>query len=257
MTGRQLPLVPAAPPIFKDSAMPLSAIKYSGGLTPDASFVESIKKFGVLSPIHVRKYRKAYQIVDGRRRYAAAITVGLRTIPAREIMTDGWNSHDVLSLAMNAQRSTNYAQAAEVVERLVGKGATLHEIYAATGISAATVKKLMGLAKLHSALRAAFYDGKIAPTVAGRVAKLPAAQQERLAKVYARERALTGSDVHAVKEVTHGAAADALADLIPTIVEVEYAWRPATKSKLAEAKALLPKGHKAVKFIEEAAAALK
>jgi hypothetical protein len=49
----------------------------------DTSFLESIKKWGVLEPILVRKKGERYELIGGNRRYAAAVKLKLKEIPAR------------------------------------------------------------------------------------------------------------------------------------------------------------------------------
>lgn len=46
------------------------------------TLIESIREFGVLAPIDVRKARKCYIVILGRRRVLAARALGLKKIPA-------------------------------------------------------------------------------------------------------------------------------------------------------------------------------
>jgi len=48
---------------------------------PAASFVESIKRHGVLQPILVQTRGGRYRLIAGRKRLAAAISAGLREVP--------------------------------------------------------------------------------------------------------------------------------------------------------------------------------
>jgi ParB family transcriptional regulator, chromosome partitioning protein len=50
----------------------------------------SIREYGILQPIIVRRHKKGYQLVAGERRYRAAIQIDLQTIPAviRDIEDD-------------------------------------------------------------------------------------------------------------------------------------------------------------------------
>ena len=58
--------------------------------TEDAleTLMESIKNFGIVQPIVVRKKGKKYQIVAGERRYRAASALGLDQVPV--IIKDYW-----------------------------------------------------------------------------------------------------------------------------------------------------------------------
>ena len=45
------------------------------------SLSESIKKYGILQPILVRKVEDSYEIIAGERRWRAAKSLGLRYVP--------------------------------------------------------------------------------------------------------------------------------------------------------------------------------
>ena len=65
---------------------------------------ESIKTFGVISPIQVRKIdEKAYELVSGERRLRAAKLAGLKTIPAIEISV-GDKDSAIIAIIENVQR---------------------------------------------------------------------------------------------------------------------------------------------------------
>jgi ParB family transcriptional regulator, chromosome partitioning protein len=49
--------------------------------------VDSIRKYGIITPIIVRRVGEKYEIIDGRHRYAVAMQLGLTDIPA-QIVTD-------------------------------------------------------------------------------------------------------------------------------------------------------------------------
>ena len=68
-----------------------------------ATLVESIKQYGIVQPIVVRKLGDTYQIVAGERRYRAAIEVGLRTVP---VIIKDYSTEEVTEIALveNLQR---------------------------------------------------------------------------------------------------------------------------------------------------------
>nr|WP_277288132.1 ParB/RepB/Spo0J family partition protein [Veillonella montpellierensis] len=68
-----------------------------------ATLVESIKQYGIVQPIVVRKLGDTYQIVAGERRYRAAIQVGLTTVP---VIIKNYSTEEVTEIALveNLQR---------------------------------------------------------------------------------------------------------------------------------------------------------
>jgi len=64
---------------------------------------ESIKKFGVIQPIIVRKISNKYEIIAGERRYKASIIAGRKTIPAIITDVDDKESAEI-ALIENVQR---------------------------------------------------------------------------------------------------------------------------------------------------------
>lgn len=67
------------------------------------SLADSISKYGVLSPINVRKKGMTYIIIAGERRWRASRLAGLKTIPAKIENVDD-KTHRLLSLIENIQR---------------------------------------------------------------------------------------------------------------------------------------------------------
>ena len=65
--------------------------------------VNSVKKFGILQPILVRKINNKYEIIAGERRYKSAILAGLKKIPA---IIKNLDDKDAFSLSIieNIQR---------------------------------------------------------------------------------------------------------------------------------------------------------
>src|SRR4029078_3883284 len=61
--------------------------------------------FGVLQRVHVRPHRDRFQLIDGERRYRAAIAAGLDAIPC-EVWPAKSNRGDVLAagIVLNEQR---------------------------------------------------------------------------------------------------------------------------------------------------------
>ena len=67
------------------------------------SLRDSVKQYGVLQPVLVRKTTKGYELIAGERRFRAAQLAGLRTIPA---MVREYNDAQMTEVALieNIQR---------------------------------------------------------------------------------------------------------------------------------------------------------
>jgi ParB family chromosome partitioning protein len=81
---------------------------------------ESIKQYGVIQPINVRKISKNhYELVAGERRLRAAIMAGLKEIPAIVISVND-NDSAVMALIENLQREDlSYMEEAEGYNNLI------------------------------------------------------------------------------------------------------------------------------------------
>ena len=140
-----------------------------------AELAASIRAVGVLQPILVRRLEKdgRYQCVAGERRVNAAHMAGLEQIPAT--VRDLTDEHVVeLQLIENLQRQDLHELAeAEGYEQLLQLGIDVDGIAAKVGKSKATIYARMKLLALTPAARKAFYQGKIAASVALLLARIP------------------------------------------------------------------------------------
>jgi ParB family chromosome partitioning protein len=81
---------------------------------------ESIKTYGVIQPIQVRKLNNSlYELVSGERRLRASKLVELKTVPAIEVKINDQDSA-VLAIIENVQREDlNYFEEAESYQQLI------------------------------------------------------------------------------------------------------------------------------------------
>ena len=80
---------------------------------------ESIRQFGVLQPLSVRKLRNGYELVAGERRLRAARLAGLSEVPCLLINADDRQS-SLLALIENLQRrDLDFFEEAEGIARLI------------------------------------------------------------------------------------------------------------------------------------------
>ena len=110
---------------------------------------DSIKEFGVVEPIIVKKSIHGYEIVAGERRCKAARKAGLETIPA---IIKEFSDEDMMQIALleNIQREDLTAiEEAEAYANLVGKlGISQEELARRVGKSRSHVTNMIGLLKL-------------------------------------------------------------------------------------------------------------
>ena len=110
---------------------------------------ESIKEFGVVEPVIVKKSIHGYEIVAGERRCKAASLAGLKTVPA--VIKD-FSDEDMMQIALleNIQREDLSAiEEAEAYQNLVSKlGISQEELARRVGKSRSYVTNMIGLLKL-------------------------------------------------------------------------------------------------------------
>lgn len=114
----------------------------------------SIKEFGVLQPITVRKIRCGYELVSGERRLKASQLAGFDTIPAIIINADPDKSA-ILALLENLQREDlSFFEIAEGYQKLIrDQGMTQEDIAKKLGKSQSTVANKIRLLRLTPIVR--------------------------------------------------------------------------------------------------------
>lgn len=140
----------------------------------------SIKDKGILQPILVRPQGKKYEIICGERRYRAAVQAGLKEIPSivREL-----DDRQVLEIQVieNLQREDVHPlEEAEGYEALMKKHGykDVKDIAVKVGKSTAYIYGRMKLCELIPENRKLFFEGKLTPSVALLVARVPAELQK-------------------------------------------------------------------------------
>ena len=122
----------------------------------------SIKEYGIVQPIIVKKSIKGYELVAGERRTKAARLAGLTTIPA--IIKD-FNDQDMMEIALieNIQRENlNPIEEAESYANIIKlRGFTQEEFAAKFGKSRSYVTNILGLLKLPDRVRELVSSKKI------------------------------------------------------------------------------------------------
>lgn len=124
--------------------------------TEDAleTLMESIKNFGIVQPIVVRKKGKKYQIVAGERRYRAASALGLDKVP---VIIKDYSTEEVTEIALveNLQRQDlDPIEEAFAYQRLMDTFKQTQDLIATrVGRSRSHVANMMRLLKLPEAIQ--------------------------------------------------------------------------------------------------------
>lgn len=125
--------------------------------------VESIKQYGILQPILVRKTDdNKYEIVAGERRYRSAKLAGLKTIPVLIKELDDEKSFN-LSIIENIQRENlNPLEEANAYQELIMKyNYTQQDISNKVGKSRSYIANLLRLLNLPDIVKRYLIDGKL------------------------------------------------------------------------------------------------
>jgi len=147
-----------------------------------AALTESIRRNGVLTPILVRSSKKGYELIAGERRWRAAKSAGLESIPAliREV-----NGEDALTFAIveNEQRDNLSAiESAHAYQRLMDEfGYGQQQVAEAVGVSRAQVSNLLRLQQLPPSVQERIEIRVLSMGQARPLVGLPMAVAEQLA----------------------------------------------------------------------------
>ncbi|NSW92040.1 MAG: nucleoid occlusion protein [Firmicutes bacterium] len=135
---------------------------------------ESIKQYGVIQPINVRKItNNHYELVSGERRLRAAAMAGLKEIPAIVVNVDD-NDSAILALIENLQREDlNYLEEAEGYSNLIMEHKlTQEELARRIGKSQSTIANKIRLLKLSPIIKKILIDNNLTERHARALLKL-------------------------------------------------------------------------------------
>lgn len=134
---------------------------------------DSIKEYGIIQPIIVKKSIKGYEIVAGERRTKAAKLAGLKTVPA--IIKDFTDSEMMeIALLENIQREDlNPIEEAESIANIIKVQNLTQEDFARKfGKSRSYITNLLGLLRLPDEVKDKVKSGKISMSHARSLSKL-------------------------------------------------------------------------------------
>lgn len=135
---------------------------------------ESVKQYGVIQPINVRRLStNMYELVAGERRLRAATMAGLKKIPCIIVDIDD-NDSAVLALIENLQREDlSYMEEAEGYNNLINEhGFTQEELAAKIGKSQSTIANKIRLLKLPPLVKKILADNNLTERHARALLKL-------------------------------------------------------------------------------------
>lgn len=123
---------------------------------------DSIRTYGMISPIVVKKRGALYEIVAGERRWRAARIAGLKEIPVVIKEVDEKTSRE-LSIIENIQRDDlNAVEEARAYQSLIEEyGLTQEEVAARVAKNRSTITNSLRLLKLEPEILTLLQDGKI------------------------------------------------------------------------------------------------
>ena len=155
---------------------------------------ESIKQFGILEPLLVRKEGEKYILVAGYRRLTAAQNIGLDEVPCRILEVDK-KTADILTVEENFKREeVNPLDFSKYLNYLhLQYGLKVSEISKLLGYSESYIYRMMKLVSLDDFLQEALDNGEITAEVALELSKLPTPELRFEYLEYARKQGAKAS----------------------------------------------------------------
>lgn len=143
-------------------------------LTALEDLCRSIKQYGVLQPICVRKINEdVFELISGQRRLKASEMAGLKEIPAK-VINVGEDDSAVMALIENLQREElNYLEEAEGYFNLLNEhGITQEQLARKMGKSQSTIANKIRLLKLPNEVKKFLCDNNLTERHARALLKL-------------------------------------------------------------------------------------
>lgn len=188
---------------------------------PSRALLQSIRDKGILVPLVLAKSSAGYRLIDGRRRLAAALQLGLASVPA--VVIEGGDAEVIL---LHATRSDNPVAELRAIQSLVRAGMSEAEIARAGYASPQRIARLARLNRVLPELLERGAEGKIAPSVLFQLSLLPPEEQRELAG----EERITAPRVHEARQARRQPALGGLEAALaegPADIEEVFAALPA------------------------------
>lgn len=180
---------------------------------------ESIKQYGVIEPIIVRKVADKYEIIAGERRYKASVLAGKDTIPA--IITD-LNDKDSAEIALieNVQRQ-NLTPIEEAVSyrKILDMGyMNQSELAEKLGKTQSTIANKLRLLNLTDTVQEALLQERISERHARSLLRLPSDKQDDMLDKVIKNRMTVRKTDEEINKILAGESSDTPKE---TTLEVE------------------------------------
>lgn len=156
-----------------------------------AALAESIRRYGVISPLSVRRRQGGYELVAGERRLRAAKLAGLAEVPCVVLDVDSADS-GVLALVENLQRQDlDYIEQAQGIARLIRLfGLSQEECARRLGMSQSAAANKLRLLKLPQDVLDGLRAAGLTERHARALLRLPEDDERREALKYIAEHGL-------------------------------------------------------------------
>lgn len=108
----------------------------------------SIKAKGLLQPLVVQQTDRGFLLLDGHRRYQAAIDLGAKALPCVAVRPGDDDEQDTVMLAAAMHKSLTPLEQAKALQRLRARGLTVAAIASRTGYKPGTINQRLLLLTL-------------------------------------------------------------------------------------------------------------
>jgi ParB family chromosome partitioning protein len=161
---------------------------------------DSIKEFGVLQPILVKRLENGYELIAGERRLRAATRAGFASIPSIVVETEPLNQQ-IIALVENIQRKnlSSIEEASSLQDILSKTGWSQTELSRRMGRSQASIANKLRLLRLDPAVQRLVLSGKLGERQARSLLSLSSEEQRQLAQK-AIDEDLSASALEAMTE---------------------------------------------------------
>lgn len=184
---------------------------------------DSIRRYGVLSPLSVRRRSGGYELVAGERRLRAARLAGLREVPCILLDVDAAQSGAIALVENLQRRDLDFVEQAQGMARLIKLfGLSQEECARRLGKSQPAVANKLRLLKLPEDVLQALVASGLTERHGRALLRLPEEAQQRKALAVMAEKGLTVSAAEAYVDrlLTQGEGAEGRTRLVMKDVRV-------------------------------------
>lgn len=189
---------------------------------------DSIRVLGLIQPITVKKEGEKYLIISGERRWRAAQSAGLESLPAYIRDVDDTNLH-AMALVENIQRQDlNAIEVALGLQRLIDEcGLTQEALADKVGKKRSTIANYMRLLRLPDEVQLAVKEGILSM---GHAKAIASVENRRQQLALLKKCVKNNMSVRQIEEAAH-ALADKVSRTVEPAAEEEY---PESYTRLVE-----------------------